>query len=309
MNPVNIDLILSRFRANGFECEALATSHLPKIKHRFEELKEKNLLAPEFLKEYNSFFTCELPADFPDAKSIILLAFRDSPYEFIFHWQNKTHKFLVPPTYLGFQPHRQKVESIFSDIFKSENHRFQRFRIPIKTTAVYAGLGHWGRNNILYVRDRSSYYRLDAYLTDISCSEKNWHEPALMDACKKCNACLTYCPTHAISNDRTLLYVTRCLTYHNEHENVVPFPDWIDPKWHNTLVGCLVCQNKCPVNATVKSEISPGLEFSEAETEILLHETTVEKLPEDLRNKMHKLEMESLLDGLPRNLHVLLTRV
>lgn len=53
-------------------------------------------------------------------------------------------------------------------------------------------------------------------------------------------ACLIECPTGAIGKDRFLLHAERRLVFHNERPAGVPFPDWIDPAWHNALFGCTI---------------------------------------------------------------------
>ena len=105
-----------------------------------------------------------------------------------------------------------------------------------------------------------------------------------------------------------LLRVEKCLTFHNEHPADVPFPDWIDPTWHNCLVGCMRCQNVCPANKKVLKWIEPAPSFSEAETKMLVSGKAMDELPEETRKKIEKYDLENYLYVYPRNLGVILKR-
>jgi len=96
-------------------------------------------------------------------------------------------------------------------------------------------------------------------------------------------------PTHLVvaATDRFLVHIERCLTFHNEHPADVPFPEWIDPSWHNCLVGCMVCQKVCPANKKVLNWIEPGPIFSEDETKLLVKGTILDDLPSDTKKKIN----------------------
>ncbi|MCJ7634639.1 hypothetical protein MUP77_19895 [Candidatus Bathyarchaeota archaeon] len=130
----------------------------------------------------------------------------------------------------------------------------------------------------------------------------------MMKQCEKCQACQRSCPTGAISSDRFLLHAERCIAYLNERKGDIPFPTWIDPSWHNCLYGCLYCQRVCPedrlfLNWTVEKE-----EFSQEETELLLREQSLNRLPSLTLEKLKNLDLTDpdSLDNLPRNLSVFL---
>ncbi|MBY9009740.1 MAG: hypothetical protein KGD74_07745, partial [Candidatus Lokiarchaeota archaeon] len=88
----------------------------------------------------------------------------------------------------------------------------------------------------------------------------------------------------------------------------VPFPDWIDPSWHNCLVGCLHCQKVCPANKKVIKWTKSGPTFSEEETKMLVSGTTVENLPEETRSKVEEHGLANYLFVYPRNLGIILER-
>jgi epoxyqueuosine reductase len=108
----------------------------------------------------------------------------------------------------------------------------------------------------------------------------------MMEACRKCSACLRHCPAGAITGERFLLHAERCLTFHNEKPGDVPFADWIDPAWHHCLVGCLQCQRVCPQNRQVWSWVQEGVAFSEEETALLLEGVPLDRLPAAILKKL-----------------------
>ncbi len=177
--------------------------------------------------------------------------------------------------------------------------------IPEKLLAVRSGLGYYGRNNICYVDGMGSFHQPVVFFTDLPCEETNWRESKLMERCNNCSACIRNCPTGAITTERILLHAERCITLYNERPGA--FPDWIDPKWHNCILGCLRCQDACPENKAVLGWVEEKGEFSEEETVLILQEKEFARLPSSTLRKLEQLELpEYYRNLLPRNLAVLL---
>lgn len=149
-----------------------------------------------------------------------------------------------------------------------------------------------------------SFHRLTAFYSDFLVEEDNWQELRIMDMCKECSACVRKCPTGAIPTDRFLLRVERCLTYHNEQPGDISFPDWIDPTWHNCLVGCLHCQKVCPANKKVINWTEPGPAFSEEETKLILSGKNIDQLSEETKKKIEEHDLLDYFEVIPRNLGV-----
>ena len=175
--------------------------------------------------------------------------------------------------------------------------------LPLKLLAVRSGLAEYGKNNVSYIGGMGSFYRLAAFVSDLPFSQDNFLELAVMEQCKECNACLKACPTEAIASDRFLLHGERCLTFHNERDG--EFPNWINPSWHNCLVGCMICQKVCPVDKDFRKEVVVGPVFSEGETACLLGGIFAENMPDDLADKIKQLDMMEYLCVLGRNLKAL----
>jgi epoxyqueuosine reductase len=86
----------------------------------------------------------------------------------------------------------------------------------------------------------------------------------------------------------------------------VPFPSWLDPAWHNCLVGCLRCQEKCPENRDLAAACLEGAAFSPEETELILAGAAPERMPAGLSAKLETHDLTDLLEVMPRNLKALL---
>jgi epoxyqueuosine reductase len=112
------------------------------------------------------------------------------------------------------------------------------------------------------------------------------------------------CPTGAMASDRFLLYAERCITFLNEQPG--EFPDWLDSSWHNCLVGCLACQNACPMNQKIAGWTEDGMTFDEDETDFLLKSSPEATIPEKTIAKLEKLDIMEYADVLGRNLKVLI---
>jgi epoxyqueuosine reductase len=142
--------------------------------------------------------------------------------------------------------------------------------------------------------------QLAAAFTDMPCSSDPWREPEVMGRCASCGACVRSCPTGAIGEDRILLHVDRCLTFFNEDE--AEFPEWIDPAWHNSAIGCMRCQEACPGNAPLAACIEDREGFSETETEAILRGAPLEQLPNGTASRLAGLGLNAGYEILSRNL-------
>jgi epoxyqueuosine reductase len=186
----------------------------------------------------------------------------------------------------------------------SEGYRLKKVRLPEKLLAVLSGLAQYGKNNITYVKGAGSFHRPVIYISDFPCEADSWGEPTVIEQCEKCNACMKACPTAAIQSDRFLLHAERCLTFHNERSN--DFPEWLSPTWHNSLVGCMICQKVCPANKDILKWIESGAIFDREETALILDSVPHDELPREIQEKLNRLDMMEYYDMLGRNLRVLI---
>jgi len=297
---------LQRLETLGYKGGVVPTRRLGDLREDIESRHQDALFDEDFYHERLSSFEWGPPDTLPDATSIIVVAVPDPQRRITFHWQGQPVPATVPPTYLHWQGVDKRVEDSLSDILASKGYHVALANLPKKLTAGRSGLAAYGKNNVTYVPGMGSFHRLVVLWSDLPCEEEHWQDLRMMETCEKCQACQRVCPTGAIDSDRFLLRAERCLTFLNEKPPEVPFPAWLDPSWHNCLVGCLRCQRVCPENREVRDWMEGHEVFSEAETALLLDGVAEEHLPPETVAKLERLDVIELLDILPRNLSALL---
>ncbi len=178
--------------------------------------------------------------------------------------------------------------------------------IPLSTRL---GLATYGRNNITYIEGLSSYHQLTGFVSDGDFGQMSASGSIGVSAqssrCEGCFACRKACPTGAIGTDRFLLHGERCLTLWTELSD--PWPEWVEPSFHDCLVGCLRCQRIRPQNAGRFTLERAPERFSAEETEAILAGAGNEAIGAGVRDKL-----AALLAGyeaqIGRNLRALVAR-
>ncbi len=306
----SINKIIQKFHdeltVKGYKGQVVHAKHIPDLRNDIRKHHEQNLIYPPLYEDYKEYFEFKPEVGFDEINSLFIIAIPVPQFKAIFHQNEKELSLLIPPTYLYGLDIVNQINDFLSNLLNLEGYTVEYARLPQKTLAVRSGLAEYGRNNITYVPGMGSFHRLAAYYSDFPVEQDNWQELKMMDLCKECSACVRKCPTGAIPTDRFLLNVDRCITYHNEQPGEIPFPEWIDPSWHNCLVGCLHCQKICPANKKVKNWIETGPIFSEDETELLLSGKELDQIPIELKKKLEKFDFLNYLEIFPRNLDVFL---
>jgi epoxyqueuosine reductase len=280
----------------------VSIQHLSDLQEGIEGSYAQGLLDHEFYLERLAGFEFKPPASLPEAKSLIVIAVPRPQCKVVFNWHGNALSLILPPTYAGYDETRKQVEELLTALLVPHGYRVARVTLSMKLLAVRSGLGFYGRNNICYVPAMGSFHQLVAVCSDIPCSEDDWHDALMMERCQNCIACLHHCPTGAIAADRFLLHAERCVVFHNEKAGNVPFPAWIDPSWHNCLVGCLVCQRVCPQNKGFLDWVEGTEVFSQEETALILEGACLNRLSAETLHKLERLDLAESLDALPRNL-------
>jgi epoxyqueuosine reductase len=294
----------TNLKKQGFSMTTCSIERLDDLKRDLEVPRKSGLIGNDFFQERLSYFKFS-PHDYRRGlKSIIITAAPQTQQETIFWYQGKEHCYPVPPTYSILTD--KTVEKTIIDTIGPHSFTIFPALIPVKIAAVRTGMAKYGRNNITYCNGMGSYYRLKAFLTDLPAEEDQWHEFEIMPQCKNCNACLQSCPTRAIRAERILLQADRCLTYHNER--IDDFPLWIDTSWHNSLIGCMQCQNVCPVNRNINIHPDNAVEFTEEETRAFLDAKNESELPIAIIKKLEELSLYEDWPLLVRNLKAILMK-
>ncbi|UCE17998.1 MAG: epoxyqueuosine reductase [Gemmatimonadota bacterium] len=286
----------------GFKSTILSTHRLADLKADFERLYEQGTFDNTFYNDRLSYYTFDIPEDFSEAQSIILIAAPQPKVKVTFEYSGTPYVTIVPPTY-SYDTDKIALKSILQTLH-TFGYRTRDPVLPVKSLAVRSGLASYGRNNMAYIGEWGSYFRLKAFLSDMPHAEDHWQNYCVMDRCNTCVACVKKCPTGAMSSERFVFHGEKCITYLNEGSN--PFPAWVDPAWHNCLIGCMICQDVCPMNRHFVTWTIEDGEFSEDETSMILRGVPSTELPAVTREKLNTLDLLEEYESLGRNLRVLI---
>jgi epoxyqueuosine reductase len=297
--------LLSKLAEQGYQARIVSVAHLGALQGELEGHYRQGLIDQELYQTYLAGFSFSPPEALPGARSIIVVAVPQPQTRVTFTWNGESVRFVIPPTYPERETER-RIWELLTQVLEPAGYRVAKATLPKKLLAVRSGLAAYGKNNITYVPGMGSFHGLVAAYSDLPAPEDNWRPAQMLEACQTCSACLRHCPTDAITSERFLLHAERCISFHNEKPSYVPFPAWMDPAWHNCLVGCLHCQRVCPQNREVWGWVQDGAAFSQDETALLLEGIPFDQLPPAVAEKLERLEMDSYAQVLSRNLNALL---
>jgi epoxyqueuosine reductase len=296
----------------GYRVAVVPITHLDELHEQIVSTRSLNPDVDKNLGRYLDKYDYTIPETLKEAKSILVVAVPQPISRMHFMLNGKNHTVIMPPTYLlntsveneDKQKFISAVNENLKKAFTRQNYKVVKTNLPGKLAAVKSDLGAYGKNNICYIGGENSFYWIGVYLSDMPCDDDTWGEGTVLEECANCNICRDKCPTNAIAADRFLVYAERCITYHNESSE--DFPDWIEPEWHNAVIGCMYCQLACPVNKDSIHNIKDLAEFDENETRMILEGTPLDRLPKDTYDKLEAFNFIEEYGILPRNLKVLL---
>ncbi len=295
--------LIQQLAAHGYRARLVSIVRVAELEARVRDLGTQGSLASDFYAELTGhYYNFDWQKALPEAKSVVVLAAAQMPSRVRFG----DTAVIIPPTYISRAIWEGSLK-LMQEFLTPPGHRVARARLPLKLLAARSGLAAYGRNNISYIPAFGSFHRLGGFYTDIEADGETWQEARLLARCERCTACLKRCPTGAICADRVLIEAQRCLTYLNEHE--ADFPAWVEPGWHNALIGCMACQQACPENRpfAARTEDAP-VNFSTEETTLILARTPLASLPEETRRKLHELCLDDDYALVARNLGFLVRR-
>jgi epoxyqueuosine reductase len=293
--------LLAQLTEWGYQGRIVSVQHLGDLQEEIEGLFRKGLIDRELYLTHLAEFAFSPPDSLPGAKSIIVVAVPQPRVSISFTWNGERVKSDIPPTY-GEWKRNRRAKELLAQALEPTGHRIAEAILPKKLLATCSGLAAYGKNNITYVPGMGSFCSLVAVYSDLPAREDNWQRPQVLESCRNCSACRHHCPPGAITSERFLLRAERCITFHNEKPSGVPFPEWLEPSWHNCLVGCLHCQKVCPKNREVWQWVEEGAEFSQEETALLLERLPASQLSAAMAKKLERLNLDAHADALPRNL-------
>jgi epoxyqueuosine reductase len=251
----------------------------------------------------NDLYCFTLPEVDFTIESILLVAVPHPFYSEVTFQHNQKRYQCVSLVSSDFERTRKTVKH---ELSKRKYNCLEVESLPLKRLAVQSGLSVYGRNNITYIPEFGSNFSYMAFYSDLPPDVSNLSPVQVSTRCEKCQACFRVCPTGAIQKGSFLIDNEKCLSYLNESS--VPFPDWVPVTAHHTLYDCIQCQKYCPLNREHKNNTGRRIDFSEAETNILLAGASFDDYPRRLKEKSLYLGMDQWPDGIAKNLKVLIDR-
>jgi epoxyqueuosine reductase len=294
-----------------YKYRALSVDHFSSLQKEFDTTKNNSQLSRnKAFRDQIAPLGFKLPADFPNAKSVIVMAVYSKNMYANFHLDGDSHRVLIPFQYYADELNVDGLKGIIQkDIIKTPGRRIADVsaNVPLKLLAARSGLGRYARNSLIFVDGMGSYNMLYAFLTDHPFTENNWTNLEILEECNRCHACERGCPTRCISRWSYSIDIDKCLTLYNE--NAGEFPNWILGSMHHALMGCMRCKTPCPVNEGI-ADLSGKLEdVSEEETRKILKGAPDEALLKSLQRKLKNFKAVASKEQFPimsRNLRTLI---
>ena len=111
-----------------------------------------------------------------------------------------------------------------------------------RLAATLAGLGYFGKNQLIINKDFGTYLFLGVIFIDFNLE----HELILEidDDCGTCRKCIDACPVNALFEDGSYDMLS-CMSHYNQTKRVLTDTE-IDANY--SLFGCDICQMVCPKN-------------------------------------------------------------
>ncbi|MHA2391131.1 MAG: 4Fe-4S double cluster binding domain-containing protein [Promethearchaeota archaeon] len=295
-----------------YKYKTLSVDHLEDLQNDIDKLLNDGKLSDhKTYRKYLGNVSFNIPENIPQAKSLVVLAISTKLACVKFLMDGKIHEVMIPPNYYDDGLEYEDLENlILNDIIKEPGYKVQLAQVHQKLLAVRSGLGKYGRNNICYVDDWGSFISLYAYFTDFEFKEDNWSEISMMENCDKCNFCINNCSTGAIpisTDNDFVIDAGKCISLYNEIPGEIP--EWIDPKAHNALIGCMKCQFQCPANKKAIKNVVRFEDISEEETKMILEGRSEESLLDSLCKKLkmfYPSNAKVFFPVIKRNLEVLI---
>ncbi|MPN04123.1 Epoxyqueuosine reductase [bioreactor metagenome] len=146
--------------------------------------------------------------------------------------------------------------------------------------AARAGLGFVGKNTLLIIPGKGSYFFLGELIIDL---ELDYGSPVSQN-CGKCRRCLDACPTGAIEKPHWL-NARKCISYQTI-ENKGEISPEIIPRLSNNVYGCDICQIVCPWNRYARPHNTPG--FNPSDEFLSLDYEGLQEMDEDTYRRIFR---------------------
>lgn len=136
---------------------------------------------------------------------------------------------------------KQRIERVMRKLDVSYTYGVDNHPHQERLAAVLAGVGFFGKNQLIINPTLGSYFFLGLVFIDIKIEDEFILE--ITDDCGTCRKCIDACPTHAL--DDNYYDVNKCISNFNQAKRVL---NQSEMKANYTLFGCDICQMVCPKN-------------------------------------------------------------
>lgn len=195
------------------------------------------------------------------------LSWVKSIFVFVFPYNQKTiqTKEYITAKFAYGEDYHQVIYYYLDDLIKKElESKTFKYEIKIdvnyleeKLCAYLAGLGSFGKNNLIICPRFGSYVVIGTVLTDYEFLD--YSKPSDFEPCLNCSRCVQACPTQALDHGYERIKCLSYLTQYKSHDYT------LYDKMRNIFVGCDICQEVCPHNKK-EVEVLPKLVFNDLST-------------------------------------------
>ncbi len=196
--------------------------------------------------------------ELPEAKSVIMLVLHAWDKVFGMEIESplwKGYGFHKPEEniegyYISYMVSHSKALPIVAYLIEKGYKAKLSTNVPMKTTAIAAGLGQSGKNTLLVNPEYGPRLGLMAIITS---AELDIDKPFTENLCGDCTRCIDACPTKALSPYH--VDIRRCLTYAAENPGKTDLPadvrelekKLIIRPTRNSYIECYICAEVCPI--------------------------------------------------------------
>ncbi len=113
--------------------------------------------------------------------------------------------------------------------------------LPLKLSAIRAGLGWQGKHSLLISRKYGTFLALGGIITDAELDHAATREK---NRCRECTVCQDACPVSALAQPH-VLDTDKCMSNRLSEENL---PEAVRAAMENRIGDCEICQDACPWN-------------------------------------------------------------
>lgn len=202
------------------------------------------------------------------------------PYRKIAH--SKTH--LVPSFYtFGSDYHivlKKKIENVMKSLNLKYHMGVDNHPHDERLAAVTAGLGFFGKNQLIIHKTLGSYLFLGIVCIDVILDREMILE--IDDDCGTCTKCIDACPSHAL--EEGVYHMDQCLSHFNQAKRILT-DDEINVNY--SLFGCDICQMVCPKNIKKGEKVHPEFQLSGKEMVSITDLFTMSE--KELKQKYHQM--------------------